>query len=337
MSLSRRRCLRFVVVAFCAALGAGVFSQSSYAITWCFDWVAYEINGRQDTNRNSAATLRALLRQHNYTAILEVKAGSTSAAPRPQDIQLVITRLPPPAPQLGTTLRPGDVLIFKDFHTGIVRSSDGRFDHFLQIPGKTGTAYTPPEAAKLDNYFVGPEKSWTLQQFFAFSRAQPPSNTNDLEWATWREWLGRLLFGAPKQYPFLHSTAEVWRVVTKFNPAEPFAGRWTTFGGTGVLGLEAVSPAKGEKAVSYYSGGSANCVAGSVYYTGYYQGSSDSGQVAGCTDSTGRKLTGWYKSGAGPQHGTLTVTLTDDSIFKGSYRELSGQEVSGAYDGTRTG
>src|SRR5207248_2354429 len=141
--------------------------QSSFGITWCFDWVAYEVNGHVDTNRNTAETLRVLLRQHHYAPVLEVKAKTTSANPSPQDIELVITPVPPPASGLDEKLKPGDVLIFNNSHTGIVRSSNGSFDHFLQIPGQTGTAYTPQEAAQLKNYFVGPGRNWTLQQQFA--------------------------------------------------------------------------------------------------------------------------------------------------------------------------
>jgi hypothetical protein len=191
-------------------------------MTWCFDWVAYQVNGKKDTNRNSAATLRALLRKRGYTPVLRVKAKIASghaAEPRPQDIGLAITRIASPGPELDTKLKPDDVLIFDDFHTGIVRNSGGSFNHFLQIPGKTGTAYTPQDAKQTENYFVGPEKSWTLQQFFAFSREQPPSHSNEFEWKTWREWLGRRVFGAPRQYPFLHATAEVWRRTTTPPPA----------------------------------------------------------------------------------------------------------------------
>ena len=258
-----------------------------------------------------------------------------------QDIELQINRIAPAASTLDARLQRGDVLIFGNFHTGIVRSSDGSFDHFLQIPGKTGTTYTPEQAARLENYFVGPGRSWTLQQFFAFSRDQTPEVQNEnYSWAAWKEWLGRRLFAAPKQYPFLHATAVVWRRVTLPPSGTTFAGRWSTFAGTGELDLEAVGAAKGAKAVAFYSAGSASaaCGSGSGYYTGAYHVGSDSGQVAACTDSSGRKLTGWYKSGSGPQNGSFTISLSaDGSDFSGSYEERSGEGSSGPYDGTRTG
>jgi hypothetical protein len=120
--------------------------------------------------------------------------------------------------------------------------------------------------------------------------------------------------------------------------AHPFAGTWKTFSGKGRLGLEVVSPSKGAKAVAFYSavsGTPVTCRPSVVYYTGYYQVSGDSGQIAGCTtDATGRELTAWYKSGAGEQHGTVDITInSDDTSFKGTYRELSNHS-EGSYSGT---
>jgi hypothetical protein len=119
--------------------------------------------------------------------------------------------------------------------------------------------------------------------------------------------------------------------------ANPFAGTWSTFGGSGKLGQQVVDAAKGKAAVAFYSERTANCPSGTVYYTGYCDDSSDSGQVAGCTETDGRHLGAWYKSGAGQQHGTLVITVssTDDS-FTGSYRELS-DNTGGVFDGTFSG
>jgi hypothetical protein len=207
----RRIALRVTVLVVAAAVFAGIVGQSAFGITWCFDWVAYEVNRKTDVNRLNAGSLRALLRKLGYAPVLRVKADTGIPTPSPSDIRLAVERLAPTAQNVDASLKPGDVLLFGEFHTGIVRAANGRFDHFLQLPGRIGTAYSPPEAAKSPNYFVGPGKSWTLQQFFAFSRDQPPAHTHTWKWATWREWLGRLAFGAPKQYPFLRSTAEVWR------------------------------------------------------------------------------------------------------------------------------
>ena len=128
------------------------------------------------------------------------------------------------------------------------------------------------------------------------------------------------------------------RAAVSADAAHPFAGVWITFSGKGRLGLELVGASKGEKAVAFYralSGPPATCKPSVAYYTGYYQVSGDSGQIAGCTtDATGRELRAWYKSGAGEQHGTVDITVnSDDTSFKGTYRELSNHS-GGPYSGT---
>jgi hypothetical protein len=139
----------------------------------------------------------------------------------------------------------------------------------------------------------------------------------------------------------VHSQAVLRLTVLPQSAPEPatqpyFAGTWSTFGGKGRLGLQATDAAKGAKAVAFYSGGTANCGSGTVYYTGSYSGSSDSGQIAGCTSRSGRHLTAWYKSGAGPQHGTISVDISANrGTFSGTYDELSDQKGSGAYNGLR--
>jgi hypothetical protein len=108
--------------------------------------------------------------------------------------------------------------------------------------------------------------------------------------------------------------------------------------GKGQVGPGGRELAKGAKAVAFYSGGSGNCASGSVYYTGYYHVGLDSGQIAGCTDSSGNHLMGWYKSGAGPQHRSISLDLSaDKKTFLGTYDELSAQGTgSGAYNGSKT-
>jgi hypothetical protein len=211
--------LRFVVLVIAVALVAGVASQGAYAITWCFDWVAYQINDKKDTNPNrlTANTLRALLRKLGYTPVLQIRAKADPGfvGIQPGDIKLDVSQLAPSNQKIDKILKKGDVLIFSDDHAGIVsatrRPADARFDHFLQVPGKTGMPYGPADVTKLPNYFVGPGKNWSLKQIFALSRDKPPAQEDDWTLDYYSERLGRLVFGAPRQYPFLHSTVEVWR------------------------------------------------------------------------------------------------------------------------------
>jgi hypothetical protein len=214
--------LRFVVLVVAAAVVAGAGSQSAHAITWCFDWVAFQIDEKHaDQNRLSVDQLRAKLRKLGYEPVLQIKATAPTAGDvvRWYDIKLDVTQLAS-GEKLDKMLKKDDVVIFGNDHTGIVtanrRAADARIDHFLQVPDRTGTCYSTLQATTLPNYFVGPGKNWSLRQMFAVSREQPPVHTNAFpadDWTTsyYTEWLGRLVFGAPRQYPFLGLTAVVWR------------------------------------------------------------------------------------------------------------------------------
>ncbi len=277
--------LRFVVLVVAAAVVAGAVSQSSYAITWCFDWVAYEINPKKDTNPNrlTADQLRDLLRRLGYTPVLQIKATAPTAGDvvRWYDIKLDVSQLAPPSEKIDKRLKQGDVVIFSDDHAGIVnatrRPADARFDHFLQIPGKTGTPYRVAEVAKLPNYFVGPGKNWSLKQMFALSREKPPEHERAFPADDWTvdyytERLGRLAFGAPRQYPFLHSTVEVWR-----RTGIDLTGQWS------------------------YSGSSA--------------------QPPWNVEQVGRKVTADWVGGPGHENlcGSFTGTFTSDDVVEGTF------------------
>jgi hypothetical protein len=116
----------------------------------------------------------------------------------------------------------------------------------------------------------------------------------------------------------------------------PFAGDWSTFAGAGTLNLQVVGATKGKPAVAYYSDGAASCVSQTVYYTGSYTASGDSGQIAGCSDATGRHLDAWYKSVLLDRHGSIAIDAgAGDTSFFGTYREAS-DNTSGKYDGSFT-
>jgi hypothetical protein len=115
----------------------------------------------------------------------------------------------------------------------------------------------------------------------------------------------------------------------------PFAGTWSTFNGSGTLTMQAVDSATGQTAVQA-DGGGAGCGAPTVWYAGSYQAGSDTGQVAGCTNSTGQHLSGWYRSSAGQRHGTISISIGSDlASFSGEYDELSSMgSGTGPYAGT---
>lgn len=329
-SSMRRLRLRFVVLVIAAAVVAGAVSQSSYGITFCFDWVAYQINDKKDANDLTADKLRALMRKLGYTRVLQIKAttGPPPAAgiipfPRASDIKLDVYQFAPPNPKLTKVLKRGDVLIFGNDHTGIVRLPGNptnqrvEFDHFLQVPGRIGTQYTPAEATKLPNYFVGPKRSWSLREIFALSHELAPAHTDDWTFDYYKERLGRLAFGAPRQYPFLHQTAEVWR---RSADLTGWPGTWeTSTGGFALHPLyeDDIRIAKeGKDAVQLYDR-LASCP-GSQYYRGGYVNPNDRGKIMGCGTST--HIVGRWLSNEDGNTGSFDITITpttDPPKFKG--------------------
>jgi hypothetical protein len=127
--------------------------------------------------------------------------------------------------------------------------------------------------------------------------------------------------------------------------AHVFAGIWQTETRNasgqliplGKLTLQVATTTKGTAAVKFYSGGTANCPASTTYYTGAYIDGADAGQIAGCTNASGTLLTAWYRSGAGPQHGTIKININPQHLtaFTGTYQEESGPGTVGTYDGTK--
>jgi hypothetical protein len=125
-------------------------------------------------------------------------------------------------------------------------------------------------------------------------------------------------------------------VVSADTVVNPFAGNWSTFGGTGMLTLDAQTASKGEASTAYYSDGAADCGTDTTYYAGDYRVSDDSGYIAGCTDAAGTHLMAWYRSAVGSQAGTISITVASGFMsFTGTYDETS-DGTGGAYDGTFT-
>jgi hypothetical protein len=107
------------------------WSVRADAITWCHDYaLAQVVQG--DYNRLTVDQLRAALRQNRFTAT-SYPAGTPSAA-------------------VEGTLRPGDVLIFGNRHSGVV-TGDRRITHYIQdIADQVVTTYTPATVASAPNY-----------------------------------------------------------------------------------------------------------------------------------------------------------------------------------------
>lgn len=134
------------------------------SITWCHDYSYYVVTGK-DTNKISPVQLRSTLLGMGYKMF-----PFTNAA---QD------------PQAQSRLRQGDVIIIGNDHSGVVNSK-GLIDHFIQVFGASGTAYTFEEIQSMDNFL----HDWTLFDMVNFKRETPD---------------GRFIF------PYKDKAVEVWR------------------------------------------------------------------------------------------------------------------------------
>jgi hypothetical protein len=134
------------------------------AIVWCHDYSLWRVTG-EDANNTSPAQLRAKFLELHYKRFPFTNAS----------------RLP----QAQGKLRPGDVVVFADAHSGVVNDS-GLIDHFVQKFGASGSRYTPEEILKMDNFHRG----WTLLAILDFKRIGPQGNEifpyRDAEVEVWR-------------------------------------------------------------------------------------------------------------------------------------------------------
>jgi len=134
------------------------------AIVWCHDYSMWRATS-EDANNTSPATLRSRLE------LLKYKRFSFTNAAR--------------MPQAQAKLKPGDVVIFGDAHSGVVNDR-GLIDHFVQKFGASGTRYRPEEILTMENF----HRDWTLLDILDFKRTGPQGNEifpyRDAEVEVWR-------------------------------------------------------------------------------------------------------------------------------------------------------
>lgn len=128
----------------------------AYAITVCHDYTLFRITennprfktGPLKKDRTSVEELRAHLESQGYK-----RFPYTNAAENPE--------------KAGSFLKPGDVIILRDDHSGYV-SAPGRIDHFIQVFGASGTKYDAgnlPSHASLGGKVGGLYLNETLKDF----------------------------------------------------------------------------------------------------------------------------------------------------------------------------
>lgn len=135
------------------------------AVTWCHDYTYYAVTGK-DANKTSPEQLRKVLGDN--LGFKRFKFTNAAHNPKAQ-----------------SKLRPGDVIIIGNAHSGVV-NQNGLIDHFIQKFGASGTAYLPGDIAGMDNF----KRDWTLLQIMNFKRRTPD---------------GRII------QPYKTQAVEVWR------------------------------------------------------------------------------------------------------------------------------
>lgn len=124
-----------------------ILPVQTHSITWCHDYSYYQATGH-DTNRTAPDKLRETLSKLGYKRFPFTNAAHL--------------------PQAQGKLKPGDVIIIGEAHSGVV-NQDGLTDHFIQVFGTSGTAYQPQEILSMPNF----KRGWTLIQMMNFTRKTP--------------------------------------------------------------------------------------------------------------------------------------------------------------------
>ena len=98
-------------------------AMPAQAIVVCHDYTLYRLTGKDPRPKDSpgkqgsgVSTLRTYLREHGYRAFPMTTALETDPA------------------KFQRLLKPGDVIILRDDHSGYVNES-GKIDHFIQVEG----------------------------------------------------------------------------------------------------------------------------------------------------------------------------------------------------------
>jgi len=158
--------IHFCVIWLSASALFLILALPAPAIVWCHDYSLWQVTG-EDANNTSPADLRARLEQLQYKRFPFTNAARS--------------------PLAQEKLKPGDVIIIGDAHSGVV-NGNGLIDHFVQKFGASGTRYPPEEVQKMDNLY----RDWTLLDILNFKRIGPEGN---------------------EIFPYREAEVEVWRQV----------------------------------------------------------------------------------------------------------------------------
>jgi hypothetical protein len=241
----------------------------AHAIVWCHDYTLWEASGRTvNENRISPEDLRYRL-------------GTPSMGFRR------VATLTPFTPGADGQLRPGDVIIWGQAHSGFVNAA-GRIDHFVQTAGRSGTVRTPENAMAQPNYHRGQ----TLVDVWSFTEEGTHPNGQRYQ-----------------RRPYRGEAAEVWRR-EQSHPDRAhtgFTGEWATEAGPTVILVK-----DGHASGSYTrpSGSLSGQVSGREL-RGRWRDRSGEGELHLRLSPDGRRFTGerTRNRGSGPQRTPLNGVL----------------------------
>ena len=148
------------------ALAALVPPVTLPAISWCHDYSYYRVTGK-DSNGLSPDALRAALAKLKYKLV-----------------------------EGDTELRPGDVVIIGEAHSGFVNAQGG-VDHYIQVREKLSDTHSRLVVVSPADVEAQPtfHRNWTLRQILGFSREYTDPGTK-------KSWT---------QKPYAGKSVQVWR------------------------------------------------------------------------------------------------------------------------------
>ena len=160
--MSPRKSLLPTLFSLVAIIG---LATQAHAIVWCHDYSLWEASGRKaNENERSPDDLRARLKKMNFDPVMT---------------------LAPFTPGADARLKPGDVIIWGNSHSGFV-NPQGRINHFAMTQGQPHRVRSPEDAMGQPNY----RRGQTLVDVWSFERQG--SGTNVMR-------------------PYRNETAQVWR------------------------------------------------------------------------------------------------------------------------------
>jgi hypothetical protein len=134
----------------------GALAPRAHAIVWCHDYTLWEASERRQNENRTPPRGGADPQGRAFTGLREKLTALGYKLHK---------TLAPFAAGADAEIKPTDVVIFGDAHSGYVNRQK-RIDHFVQTMGASGTVRTPEDTMRQPNYRRGA----TLMDIWSFTR-----------------------------------------------------------------------------------------------------------------------------------------------------------------------